>query len=112
MYVSPQSLAGSLIDSRDMPNVVEELEKMELNYCVGSTQTLLSKLSANIKKVCLVIVDYAGLSTNPDNIRTLVNNHSCLECIMVDRFRERGKYEMYSRAEILNNDNYLAFCVP
>lgn len=39
MYVSPQSLAGSLIDSRDMPNVVEELEKMELNYCVGSTQS-------------------------------------------------------------------------
>ncbi|KAI8877391.1 hypothetical protein K501DRAFT_326548 [Backusella circina FSU 941] len=60
IYVSPQCLADC-----DMPNVVEELEKMELNYCAGSTQT-------NIKKVCLVIVDYAGLSTNPDDIRTLV----------------------------------------
>ncbi|KAI8098320.1 uncharacterized protein B0P05DRAFT_460701, partial [Gilbertella persicaria] len=72
IYVSPQCLAGSPIASRDMPNAVKEPETMELNYCAGSTQTLLSKLSANIKKVCLVIVDYAGLSTNPDDIRTLV----------------------------------------
>ncbi|GAA5809109.1 hypothetical protein MFLAVUS_002513 [Mucor flavus] len=103
-YVSPQCLAGSPIDSRDMPNAAEELEKMELNYCAGSTQTLLSKLSVNIKKVCIAVVDYAGLSTNPDDIRTLVN---CLECIVVDRFRETGKYEVYSRSKILNNDNYL-----
>ncbi|KAI9274147.1 hypothetical protein EDC94DRAFT_510028, partial [Helicostylum pulchrum] len=68
---------------------------------------LLSKLSANIKKVCIVIVDYAGLSTNPDDIRTLVNTYSCLECIVVDRFRETEKYEVYSRSKILNNDNYL-----
>lgn len=33
---------------------------------------LLSKLLANVKTVCLVIVDYAGLSTNPDDIRTWV----------------------------------------
>jgi hypothetical protein len=26
---------------------------------------------------------------------------------MVDRFRETGKYEVYSRGETLNNDNYL-----
>ncbi|KAI9358399.1 hypothetical protein BD770DRAFT_320880 [Pilaira anomala] len=104
IYISPQCLAGSPIASKDMPDVVEELEKMELNYCTGSTQTLLSKLSANIKKVCLVIVDYAGLSTNPDDIRTLV---VCLEYIVVDRFRETGKYEVYSRSKILNNDNYL-----
>ena len=39
IYVSPQCLAGSLIDSRDMPSVVEELEKMELNYCAGSIQS-------------------------------------------------------------------------
>lgn len=38
-YVSPQCLAGSPIDSRDMPNAAEELEKMELNYCAGSTQS-------------------------------------------------------------------------
>ncbi|KAI8080449.1 hypothetical protein BDF21DRAFT_339960, partial [Thamnidium elegans] len=107
IYVSPRCSAGSPIDSRDMPNVVEELEKMELNYCAGSTQTLLSKLSANIKKVCLLIVDYAGLSTNPDDIRTLVNNYNCLECIVVDRSYETGKYKVYSCSKILNNDNYL-----
>ncbi|RCH88804.1 hypothetical protein CU097_010506 [Rhizopus azygosporus] len=72
VYVSPQSYAGSPINSRDMPNTVEELEKMELRHCAGSTQTLLSKLSANTKKVCLVIVDYAALSTDADDIRTLV----------------------------------------
>ncbi|CAO3667317.1 hypothetical protein G6F70_001560 [Rhizopus microsporus] len=69
---------------------------MELNSCAGRTQTLLSKLSANIKIVCLASIDYAALSTKPDDIRTLVNNYSYLECIVVDRLRETGKYEVYS----------------
>ncbi|CAO3702354.1 unnamed protein product [Rhizopus stolonifer] len=80
---------------------------MELNHYHGSTQTLLSKLSANVKKVCLVVVDYAGLSTNPDNIRSLVKNYRCLECIVVDRFHETGKYEIYHRSEILTNNHRL-----
>ncbi|PHZ13466.1 uncharacterized protein RHIMIDRAFT_279424 [Rhizopus microsporus ATCC 52813] len=90
-----------------MSNTVEELEKMELWHCAGSTQTLLSKLSANSKKVCLIIVDYAALFTNADYIRTLVNNYNSLECIVVDRFHETGKYEVHSRDKILNNNNYL-----
>lgn len=39
VYVSPQSCAGSPIDSRDMSNTVEGLEKMELRHCAGSTQS-------------------------------------------------------------------------
>ncbi|KAG2206652.1 hypothetical protein INT46_009939 [Mucor plumbeus] len=32
-------------------------------------------------------------------------NYSCLEYIVVDWFRETGKYEVYSRSKILNCDN-------
>lgn len=37
VYASPQSCAGSPINSRDMYNTIEDLEKMELRHFTGST---------------------------------------------------------------------------
>ncbi|KAG2222274.1 hypothetical protein INT45_006953 [Circinella minor] len=69
VYVSPNSLAKSLISSRDMSNTDEKLTQMKLDHCAGSTQTLLKHLSSTEKKVCLVIVDYAALSTVPADVQ-------------------------------------------
>ncbi|KAI9019463.1 hypothetical protein CLU79DRAFT_804958 [Phycomyces nitens] len=46
----------SLISSQDMSNTDEELTQMELDHCA----------------VCLIIVDYAGLSTVPADFQALV----------------------------------------
>ncbi|KAI7859247.1 hypothetical protein BDC45DRAFT_432964 [Circinella umbellata] len=72
VYVSPNSLAKSLISSRDMSNTDEKLTQMKLGHCSGSTQTLLKHLSSTEKKVCLVIVDYAALSTVPADVQALI----------------------------------------
>ena len=39
VYVSPNSLAKSLISSRDMSNTDEKLTQMEPDHCAGSTQS-------------------------------------------------------------------------
>ncbi|KAI9009381.1 hypothetical protein CLU79DRAFT_675854, partial [Phycomyces nitens] len=60
------------------------------------------------KKVCLVIVDYAALSTDPDDILLLVKNYKSLEYIVVDRFQDVGKHKVYLRNYILKTLEQLA----
>lgn len=91
----------------------------------------LTCLSSTTKKICLVIVGYAALSTDPDDILLLVKyvfipqlfidththtltdaishrNYKSLEYIIVDRFQDVGKYEVYRRNDILKTPEQLA----
>ncbi|KAI8887166.1 hypothetical protein K501DRAFT_269136 [Backusella circina FSU 941] len=68
---------------------------------------LLKYLSSTEKKVCLVIVDYAALSTVPVDVQALVKNHKSLEYIVVDRLKETGRYEVYRRMKILQTPDCL-----
>ncbi|ORE12432.1 hypothetical protein BCV71DRAFT_191061, partial [Rhizopus microsporus] len=56
---------------------------------------------------CLVIVDYAALSTVPADVQALVKSHESLEYIVVDRLKETGRYEVYRRMEILQTADCL-----
>lgn len=79
VYVSPSSRSNSPIAARDMKTIKDYTD---LSGCVGNTQSLLNYLSSTTKKVCLVIVDYAALSTDPHDILLLIKNYKSLECIM------------------------------
>lgn len=68
---------------------------------------LLNYLSSTTKKVCLVIVDYAALSTDPHDILLLIKNYKSLECSIVDRFKDVGKYEVYRRNDIIKSPEQL-----
>ncbi|KAG2203454.1 hypothetical protein INT47_008181 [Mucor saturninus] len=70
VYVSPSSLAKSLISSRDMANTHENLIT-KLHDCAGSTQAFLRHLSTTDTEICLIIVNYAALSTVPDDVYAL-----------------------------------------
>lgn len=83
-----------------------------------------------------MIVDYAALSTDPDDVLLLVKyvfipisiliiihiltdtlshrNYTSLEYIFVDRFNEVGKYEVYFRDDIIKSPEQLALfdCRP
>ncbi|KAI7896634.1 uncharacterized protein EV154DRAFT_535603 [Mucor mucedo] len=68
VYVSPSSRSKSLIAARDMAT---DKDYTDVRGCVGNTQSLLKYLSSTTKKVCFVIVYYAALSTDPDDILLL-----------------------------------------
>ncbi|KAG0885801.1 hypothetical protein G6F15_003898 [Rhizopus arrhizus] len=105
MYVSPSSCSKSPIAARDMTT---DKDYTDISGCVGNTQSSLMCLSSTTKKICLVIVGYAALSTDPDDILLLVKNYKSLEYIIVDRFQDVGKYEVYRRNDILKTPEQLA----
>ncbi|RCH98393.1 hypothetical protein CU097_011546 [Rhizopus azygosporus] len=76
---------------------------MELDNCAA----LLIYLSSTEEKVCLVVVDYAALSTEPSDALTLVKNHKAIEYIFVERLKETGRYEVYRRVETLQSPDCL-----
>ncbi|CEI93624.1 hypothetical protein RMCBS344292_07855 [Rhizopus microsporus] len=43
-----------------------------------NTQDLISYLDTTNDNVCLVIIDYSGLSTNVDDLKQFVSNHEKL----------------------------------
>lgn len=104
VYVSPSSRSNNPIAGRDMKTIKDYTD---LSGCVGNTQSLLNYLSSTTKKVCLVIVDYAALSTDPHDILLLIKNYKSLECIIVDRFKDVGKYEVYRRNDIIKSPEQL-----
>ncbi|KAG2227196.1 hypothetical protein INT45_008440 [Circinella minor] len=114
VYVSPSSRSKSPIAASDMTTDKDYTDIS--GCCVGNTQSLLTYLSSTTKQVWLVIVDYAALSTDPHDILLLVNtdadttsqrNSKSLECIIVDRFQDVGKYEVYRRNDILKTPEQL-----
>ncbi|CEG71606.1 hypothetical protein RMATCC62417_07312 [Rhizopus microsporus] len=105
VYVSPSSPSKSPIAERDMTT---DKDYTDISGCAGNTQSLLTCLSTTTKKVCLVIVDYAALSTDPDDILLLVKNYKSLGYIVVDRFQDVGKYEVFQRNYILKTPEQLA----
>ncbi|KAG2220007.1 hypothetical protein INT45_010375 [Circinella minor] len=105
IYVSPSSRSNTPIASRDSTN---EQDFTDISGCVGNTQALLKYLSSTTKLVYIVIVDYAALSTDSDDILRLIRNYKSLEYIVVDRFQDIGKYEVYKRNQILETPEQLA----
>ncbi|KAI8096325.1 uncharacterized protein BX664DRAFT_258100, partial [Halteromyces radiatus] len=59
-YVSISSLASSPFNERDL-NVVDDMEKLE--HVTGNTQDMLEYIQAVDHNVCLVSIDFAGLSS-------------------------------------------------
>lgn len=86
-YVSPSGCSKSPVAARDMTtnkdytNISGCIRYTQYNFykngkfretMIRSINTLFMYLSSTTKQVCLIIVDYAALSTDPDNILLLV----------------------------------------
>ncbi|CEP11880.1 hypothetical protein [Parasitella parasitica] len=70
VYVSPRSNASMAFEQRDKnESNVSAIE--ELTHCAGSTQDLIHRLRTNTKPMRLVVIDYAGLSTDFSDIQEL-----------------------------------------
>ncbi|KAG0162487.1 hypothetical protein DFQ28_001193 [Apophysomyces sp. BC1034] len=70
IYVSPRTSSDELLRSRDMPRPQSLLDA--LNNVNGTTQDLFELLATTTSKICLVAIDFAGLSTNENDIYELI----------------------------------------
>ncbi|KAI9006711.1 hypothetical protein CLU79DRAFT_712393, partial [Phycomyces nitens] len=65
IFASFSSLSSSRITERDYGTNKAELE---LTGCAGNTQDMLSFFADSTKHIRLCVIDYAGLSNDPDDV--------------------------------------------
>ncbi|KAI8099241.1 uncharacterized protein BX664DRAFT_254091, partial [Halteromyces radiatus] len=70
VFVSTSSSASQLFSERDILKDSEVLRK--LVGVEGTTHDLISYLGTTEKDICLVSLDFAGLSTNSTDVRNLI----------------------------------------
>ncbi|ORX63016.1 hypothetical protein DM01DRAFT_1279117 [Hesseltinella vesiculosa] len=100
VFVSPRSNSSMALEKRDMTisnnGVLDKLE-----HCNGTMQDLIHRLRTNRKPIRLVVVDYAGLSTDFGDIQALFEKYEQFVEVVVDL--DYG-FELISRQDILNDN--------
>ncbi|KAI8370581.1 uncharacterized protein BYT42DRAFT_484297, partial [Radiomyces spectabilis] len=79
----------------------DQQETTRVPRTAGNTQDILRILSATEKSVAIVTIDYAGFSTNVNDLSTLVENHKCLQAIVVDNLATFHRSLVFTRQELL-----------
>ncbi|ORX63074.1 hypothetical protein DM01DRAFT_1331159, partial [Hesseltinella vesiculosa] len=114
VFVSPCSSAGENLNARDAQS---EFDMHQLQNTSGNTQALISYL-AMTKKVCMVVIDYAGLTTNARDLKEWLSANPNLENIIVDQLPIQHEIKIFNRAQLLNDAKTLELfncrkgCIP
>ncbi|ORX49843.1 hypothetical protein DM01DRAFT_1308683, partial [Hesseltinella vesiculosa] len=74
----------------------------------GNTQDMIGYISSCEKKICLVAIDFAGLTTNPKDLEDFVKDHENLEIIIIDQLMESNRVITLRRHEIIENPSVLS----
>ncbi|KAI7861307.1 hypothetical protein BDF14DRAFT_1992073, partial [Spinellus fusiger] len=96
LFVSVCSNANHPISERDV-KVDKELLKNWINVAIYFYQ----------QKICLVVLDYASLTTDPNDLKKFLKANKNIEKVIVDNLPQNNKIEIFERKEILNNPSRL-----
>ncbi|KAI7889254.1 uncharacterized protein EV154DRAFT_544570 [Mucor mucedo] len=105
-FVSFSSNANSDIITRDLKDDIKTLEN--IRHIHGNTQKMIDFISSSKRKVCMVIIDYAGLSTDPVNIQEFIRNNDAMEKLIVDCFPYTCDAVEFERCCVLNDISTLS----
>ncbi|CDH61025.1 predicted protein [Lichtheimia corymbifera JMRC:FSU:9682] len=109
IYVSPCSVASADFHQRDNDQrMTDYKEILNIDGVKGNTNALLSSLRASTQLVVLIVIDYAGLSTDQDHVFNLVREHNQLAYLYVDRSPVSSTIESYSREELMSDPKILS----
>ncbi|KAI8070533.1 uncharacterized protein B0P05DRAFT_580413 [Gilbertella persicaria] len=103
VFISPNSFAGDPFNKRG-ENKREEL--MSHIIANGDTQDMLRYISDKKKKVILVTIDYAVLTTNCEDMKSFL---SSIKEIAIDLIPSQNKVKMYTSQELLLKYGYIIY---
>ncbi|KAI9252731.1 hypothetical protein EDC94DRAFT_620499 [Helicostylum pulchrum] len=98
IFVSFKTSSNDPIMDRDLGDDRMVLEKLDAD---GNTHDMLRYVSAN--KVCLVMLTFAGLTTNINDFETFLSKNANIEKIVVDSLPHSNKIAIFDRKELLND---------
>ncbi|KAG2203019.1 hypothetical protein INT47_013235 [Mucor saturninus] len=84
VFVSPCSWASTPLESRDLRPNSAIMDNLDVD---GNTQDLLVYIKS-VSHVCLVVIDFAGLTTRSEDIIKLVKTNPSLKKIAVEIFAQ------------------------
>ncbi|KAI7851660.1 hypothetical protein BDC45DRAFT_445094 [Circinella umbellata] len=99
VYISPCSSANQEIQSRDFESTFD-ISKLE--GVVGTTQDMISYIGIT-SKVSLVVLDFAGLTTNVNDLKQFLLDMPNIVNIIVDQTPKKNQVTMFSRDQLLND---------
>jgi hypothetical protein len=108
VYVSPCCFANEPILERDFP-ALDHLFSV-IKGCNGSITYLTKRIHYTYKHIRLTIIDYAGLSTSPNDIRKFLGTYSNIKEIAIDHGKS---IEILTQHQLLERNNIEKFnCRP
>ncbi|ORE00709.1 hypothetical protein BCV72DRAFT_107437 [Rhizopus microsporus var. microsporus] len=105
VFVSPCCKASDSMEARDS-NVNQKILK-SISRVQGTTNDMIEYLKKYDKKVCLVVIDFAGLSTNCRDLHNFIKEHENLEKIIVDSLLWENEVTIFERNEVISNPELL-----
>ncbi|KAG2226824.1 hypothetical protein INT45_005789 [Circinella minor] len=103
VFISPYCKSSEPIENRD------HKEDVIGSYADGNAQGMLDMLKKTRNNVVIVIIDYAGLTTDPDDLLLFISpffrNYQQIEQIFVDRLPITYEVEKYTRQQLLQDEN-------
>ncbi|ORY91329.1 hypothetical protein BCR43DRAFT_508761 [Syncephalastrum racemosum] len=72
----------------------------------GNTQDMFSFITSSIKKIRVCVIDYADLSTNPDDVKTMIRTTMNIKEVVI---LHRARHEVMNRHQLKQNRQLLKF---
>ncbi|KAI8067027.1 uncharacterized protein B0P05DRAFT_208143 [Gilbertella persicaria] len=106
VFVSWSCSAAANIASRDM-NVNPDL-LTDLIGVKGDTQSMISYINSSVTDICLVAIDFAGLSTNVGDLQNFFNTHKKLKTVLIDKLIYDNEFHEFKREAVLSDPTILS----
>ncbi|KAI8365233.1 uncharacterized protein BYT42DRAFT_649161 [Radiomyces spectabilis] len=106
IYVSSSSRASDPFHERDLNPNMEVYEK--LHNINGNTQDMLQYFQASESKLCLVSIDFTGLSSKSHHIKKLLEENSSIAMIAVELFNNGNTCYLLEANRLVSNNELLA----
>ncbi|KAI9484145.1 MAG: hypothetical protein EXX96DRAFT_455774, partial [Benjaminiella poitrasii] len=93
--------ASNSLASRDINKKTDLLA--ELMRVDGNTQSMIPYISAAEQNICFVALNFAGLSTDVNDLHSFVSKHEKLKMIIIDNLPFNHKVHVFQREAVLNH---------
>ncbi|KAL0082948.1 hypothetical protein J3Q64DRAFT_1642054, partial [Phycomyces blakesleeanus] len=105
IFVSPCSWASSPLVSRDLQgNSRAIMDELSVD---GNTQDLLAYLKSVHHDVCVVTIDFSGITTRSEDIVKLVEANPSLKRIAVETFSQCNEVFIFDTERLVKDNNLL-----
>ncbi|KAI8882215.1 hypothetical protein K501DRAFT_187250, partial [Backusella circina FSU 941] len=102
-FTSASCDANQPLLARDLKKNTDMLSKITAD---GDMQDLLAYIRTR-DKICIVVIDFAGLTTNSEDLEQFLRNNPNIVKLIVDKLPHTNSIHVYNSDELLNDQNKL-----